>query len=136
MQLPLSIYDQRFLQDGTLAKLRADGTAIHARSLYLQGLLLSPESKWPSWVDPRVRSHHKALEELALERNCRLIDLVLGFAKEQHDLEAVVIGICNLFELKQLLAVWSTPSPWQSREWTQWALEDINILDPRNWPST
>ena len=132
----LSIYDQRFLQDGTLAKLRADGTAIHARSLYLQGLLLSPESKWPSWVDPSVRSHHKALEELALERNCRLIDLVLGFAQEQHDLEAVVIGICNLFELKQLLSVWSTSSPWQSREWTQWALEDINFLDPRNWPST
>ena len=42
VQLPLSLYDQRLLQDGTLAQLRARGTAIHARSLYLQGLLLTP----------------------------------------------------------------------------------------------
>jgi aryl-alcohol dehydrogenase-like predicted oxidoreductase len=37
VQLPLSLYDQRLLNDGTIAKLRSQGCAVHARSLYLQG---------------------------------------------------------------------------------------------------
>jgi aryl-alcohol dehydrogenase-like predicted oxidoreductase len=56
VQLPLSLLDQRLLQDGTLARLRALGTAVHARSLYLQGLLLTPAEKWPPWVPPEVRT--------------------------------------------------------------------------------
>ena len=47
VQLPLSLFDQRLLQNGTISRLRANGTAIHARSLYLQGLLLTPAAQWP-----------------------------------------------------------------------------------------
>lgn len=68
VQLPLSLLDQRLLQDGTLARLRAGGTAIHARSLYLQGLLLTPAARWPRWVSPKVRAHQQALEGLAEAR--------------------------------------------------------------------
>jgi len=92
VQLPLSLYDQRLLQSGTLARLRAHGTVIHARSLYLQGLLLTPSDQWPRWVSPGVRNHHQTLEALAEERGCGLIDLALGFAREQADVEAVVLG--------------------------------------------
>jgi len=60
VQLPLSLFDQRLLQGGTLARLRARGTAIHARSLYLQGLLLTPAAQWPTWVSAEVRAHQQA----------------------------------------------------------------------------
>ena len=33
VQLPLSLYDQRLLNDGTLARLRDNGTVVHARSI-------------------------------------------------------------------------------------------------------
>ena len=52
VQLPLSLFDQRLRQDGTISRLRANGTAVHARSMYLQGLLLSPSAQWPAWVNP------------------------------------------------------------------------------------
>jgi len=134
VQLPLSLYDQRLLQNGTLARLRARGTAIHARSLYLQGLLLTPAGQWPCWVNSEVRAHQKALEKLAKERGCRLIDLALGFAHQQQDLEAVVLGVCNVRELRELQQAWAAISPWQEGEWRNWALEDPGILDPRRWP--
>ena len=134
VQLPLSLFDQRLLQDGTLASLRASGTAIHARSLYLQGLLLTPAAQWPGWVSAEVRAHQQALESLALQRGCRLIDLVLGFARDQMDLEAVVLGLCSVQELRELNAAWTSSSPWQGSEWQSWALEDPTILDPRRWP--
>jgi len=136
VQLPLSLYDQRLLQDGTLAQLRAHGTEIHARSLYLQGLLLTPSDKWPRWVSPGVRNHHQTLEALAEERGCGLIDLALGFAREQTDLEAVVLGICTVQELAALREAWVGSSPWQSDEWKTWSLHDAGILDPRCWPNS
>ena len=135
VQLPLSLYDQRLFQDGTLARLRASGTTLHARSLYLQGLLLSPSERWPSWVRPEVLLHHQKLEALAQERGCQLIDLALGFARVQKDLEAVVLGLCSCKELAELKSAWAASSPWQEGEWQAWALHDPFIINPRRWPN-
>ena len=134
VQLPLSLYDQRLLQNGTLFRLRARGTAIHARSLYLQGLLLKPAAQWPSWVSAEARAHQQALEALAEQRGCQLVELALGFAREQLDLEAAVLGVCSVEELAALLNAWTADSPWREGEWRTWALEDPDILDPRYWP--
>lgn len=135
VQLPLSLYDQRLLADGTIARLRAQGCALHARSLYLQGLLLNPATGWPAWVSPASRDHHTRLEQLAAERGCTLLDCALGFASAQQDLETVVLGLCSQRELQQLLHAWGRlSSPWQEGEWRIWALRDFSILDPRRWP--
>lgn len=134
VQLPLSLFDQRLLQDGTVARLRASGTAIHARSLYLQGLLLTPAEQWPSWVSKEIRKHQQALEALARDRDCRLIELALGFAQAQPELEAAVVGICQIGELRELLRAWAAPSPWQGDEWGTWTLQDPDSIDPRRWP--
>ena len=130
VQLPLSLFDQRLLQDGTVALLRSRGTAIHARSLYLQGLLLTPAVDWPSWVGAKVRAHQHALETLAESRGRRLIEMALGFASQQTDLEAVVFGVCTIHELRDLLQAWRTTPPWCCGEWESWALQDASILDP------
>ena len=135
VQLPLSLFDQRLLQDGTLARLREGGTAIHARSLYLQGLLINPAEKWPPWMSPKVLAHQQALEVLAQEKGCQLIDLALGFARVQEDLEAVVIGVCSCRELAELSAAWLATSHLPRIEWGSWALEDQIFLDPRRWPN-
>ena len=134
VQLPLSLYDQRLLMDGTIHKLRSHGIAIHARSLYLQGLILTPSSQWPSWVSTDVRNHHEALESHAERRGCRLIDLAIGFAQGLSDVEAVVIGVCSLEELVFLTDTWKSISPWKEAEWARWGLQDAAILDPRRWP--
>lgn len=135
VQLPLSLFDQRLLQDGTLASLRASGTAIHARSFYLQGLLLTPAAQWPPWVSTEMRVYQQALEALAQEKGCQLIDLALGFARDQEDLEAVVIGVCSCHELAELSAAWLSTPPLQKIEWGSWALNDQILLDPRRWPN-
>lgn len=133
VQLPISLYDQRLLRDGTVARLRSNGIAIHARSIYLQGLLLKPAEQWPSWVHPEVQAHQRSLETLALSRHCQLIDLALGFAKAQANLEAVVVGVCSVNELTELIDCWSAPSPWGRDEWRSWFLDNQTILDPRCW---
>jgi aryl-alcohol dehydrogenase-like predicted oxidoreductase len=134
VQLPLSLYDQRLLADGTIARLRSQGCAVHARSLYLQGLLVSRADSWPAWVNHAASEHHSKLERLAADRGCTLLECALGFARAQADLEAVVIGLCSRLELEQLLKAWDTASPWDGSEWSKWSLGNSEILDPRRWP--
>jgi aryl-alcohol dehydrogenase-like predicted oxidoreductase len=134
VQLPLSIYDQRLIVDGTVDQLKALGCAIHVRSVYLQGLLITPADAWPGWVSELARQHHFAFEQFALERSCSLLDLALGFVRALEGLEAVVIGLCNRAELDALLQAWERPIPLAKGEGHSWASPDIPILDPRYWP--
>ena len=133
VQLPLSLYDQRLLADGTIGLLRSQGCSVHARSIYLQGLLLTPSASWPTWINSTTRQHHARLEHFANLRGASLLDCALGFACEQQGLEAVVIGLCSHRELQQLLLAWCRSSPWQQAEWSSWFVYDPDILDPRRW---
>ena len=134
VQLPLSLYDQRLLLDGTVEKLCSNSTAVQARSVYLQGLLLSSPSDWPGWVPSSLIKHHESLVNLSIDKKCSLLDLALGFVRDQTELEAAVLGICNVNQLKQLVQSFSSPSPWKKNEWRSWSLNDQVFVDPRLWP--
>jgi aryl-alcohol dehydrogenase-like predicted oxidoreductase len=135
VQVPLSVYDQRMLNDGTINLLHERGIKVHVRSVFLQGLLLLPSSSWPNWINSKARDHHKSFEELALTKQCELLDLAIGFVKAQKNIEAVVIGLCNLPQLQQLLRVWNTVSLWDGKEWEKWRLDNNSIVNPREWPT-
>lgn len=134
VQLPLSIYDQRLIEDGTIDYLRSKSISIHARSIFLQGLLLSSASQWPSWVSKDVINHHKKLEELANTCASSLMDMCLMFIKEQADIEAIVFGVCSLLQLTQIVSTWETVFSRYEVDWHNWSIQDANLLDPRCWP--
>lgn len=135
VQLPLSLYDQRPLRDGTVARLRQQGIAIHARSLYLQGLLLAPAPQWPAWIDPAFRQHHARLEAWAADHGTSTLALALAFASRCSTLEAAVVGITREPELAALLQHWNDPAdPWRIGDPESWAWPEGNSLDPRCWP--
>ena len=135
VQLPLSLYDQRPLSDGTLARLRQLGMAIHARSLFLQGLLLTPAPQWPAWVDPALRRHHARLEAWALGRNTTTLTLALAFAQHCQALEAALIGVTSSAELEQVLRGWQQASTGSGiGDPGRWAWGGGDSLDPRLWP--
>ena len=49
VQLPLSLYDQRLLHDGTIDTLSRAHISICARSIFLQGLILKQSEHWPNF---------------------------------------------------------------------------------------
>ena len=49
VQLPLNIFDQRLIQSGHIKALQSAGIEIHARSAFLQGILLSERSALPDY---------------------------------------------------------------------------------------
>jgi len=135
IQLPVSLYDQRMISDGTINRLKSEKKSVFARSVYLQGLLLSRSESWPGWMKKDAKEHQYELEMLAREKGCRLIDLALGFARAQSDIEAVVVGICSTGEFNELIDSWTKGQIWNESEWVDWAIDDKDIVDPRNWPT-
>lgn len=134
VQLPISLFDQRLLIDGTIDTLISRGVAIHARSIYLQGLILTPSQHWPDWVSNKARCHQRKLEDIALQKDCGLIELAVGFIKSLQDIELVIVGLSGLNDLDGLLKAWSANNPWKPGEWRIAAIQEPSIVDPRNWP--
>jgi aryl-alcohol dehydrogenase-like predicted oxidoreductase len=52
LQIPANVFDRRFAETGWLARLAAAGVEVHARSVFLQGLLLMPPDRVPAKFAP------------------------------------------------------------------------------------
>ena len=64
VQLPLSVYDQRLILDGTVGRLHDLGIGVHARRVFLQGLLIQPPNQWPGHFSAFRLHHAQWLEHL------------------------------------------------------------------------
>jgi len=128
MQLPFSLLDQRLLRDGTLEKLKALGVEIHARSIFLQGLL---------FLDTLPEKLRHAAPQLAAIKT-RISDAgstplaaALGFALSRPEIDIALAGVTTVTELEQLLAAMTSPLP--NIDWSAVALNDEIALTPSRW---
>lgn len=134
VQLPLSMYDQRLIRDGTVGRLQDLGIAVHARSVLLQGLLLQSPNHWPEHLSPAFRDHHaRWLEHLHKEGQSPEAG-ALGFVRACESLEAVLVGVVSAAELIQVLQAWSQAEFADLELLSDWAWNEIDDLDPRRWP--
>ncbi len=137
IQFPLSIFDQRFIQDGTLQFLKSKGIKLLARSIFLQGLLLKKAINWPKFINPKFASFHKKLNECLFKENVSLLEASLGFALRKDLIDFILIGISNLDELCEIIGVLQNESllknelPFGDNFW-HWG--NHSDLDPRLWP--
>ena len=133
IQLPCSLYDQRLISDGTVRDLHNLGISLHARSLYLQGLLVTPAEHWPTGISSAFRAHHQNLQQWAQSNGFSLVQLALGWARRQAWMEAAVVGVTNVLELTALCNSWCGPDPWDGFQPEDWAWRYSSDLDPREW---
>lgn len=128
MQLPFSLLDQRLLQDGTLSRLKELGVEIHARSLFLQGLLFL--EKMPE----KLRHVEAALAEIRStirKAGSTPLAATLAFALSRPEINVGLVGVTQLAELEEILAVSAMPLPMLN--WPALALNDETALTPSRW---
>lgn len=128
MQLPFSLLDQRLLQDGTLPKLKTLGVEIHARSIFLQGLLFLER------LPERLRPAETALADIRNRiRNAGSTPLAaaLSFVLSRAEIDVALVGVTQLAELEEILAAASLPPP--ALDWSALALQDEIALTPSRW---
>ena len=103
IQIPFNLLDQRWLEKTFKKNLefRPD-VKIHARSIFLQGLLLNKKKYWPKWF----RNRDKATQTVNLItkklKKTNKVDLCLSYVKSFEWINFIVIGINSLEQLKKI----------------------------------
>lgn len=92
VQLPLNVLDRRPIASGVLARLKAEGVEIYARSVFLQGLLLMKPSELPDFFLP-IREEIAAMQRCWAEQGWSAIAVCLAFALQQAEIDAVIVGV-------------------------------------------
>ena len=128
MQLPFSLLDQRLLKDGTLARLQDMGVEIHARSLFLQGLLLMEAP--PEHLSDAA-PHLATLRARLAAAGTTKLAAALGFVLSRPEIAIGLIGVTSAGELEEILAAAARPLP--ALDWDACALTDARILTPSLW---
>ena len=129
LQTPFNVFDQRIRNSGWLDKLTSNGTIVHARSVFLQGLLLMHESDIPAYFDNWKPMLFKWLKAVAGE-GVYPLEIALNFALQEKRLDRVVVGVDSLVQLEQLVAaVKSMEIP----DLTGLACDDVHLIEPFRW---
>ena len=134
VQLPLSVYDQRLIRDGTVGQLQNLGISVHVRSVLLQGLLLEAPEHWPAHLSPAFREHHARWLEHLHQGGVSALAGALGFVRACDGVEAVLVGVLSAKELEGVLQAWSQAEAAPFDVPLVWAWENVMDLDPRRWP--
>ncbi|MCC6544191.1 MAG: aldo/keto reductase [Nitrospirae bacterium] len=129
IQLPINVFDQRLLISGHLSKLKKRGVEIHARSAFLQGVLLMSPETLPPFFDS-VREHLKNYSRIIHQHGLTPARAALGFLNNIADIDYIICGVNNHTQLKEICA---EVIPVEAIDFTSFALSDESILNPSNW---
>ena len=130
IQLPINVMDQRLLQSGHLQKLKSAGVEIHARSTFLQGLLLMELQNVPEYFDV-IRKNLESYHCFIRARGLTPIQAALGFVLGLQEIDQVICGVNNVLQLVEICEAAQVEV--DSNELAEFAIEDESIVNPALW---
>lgn len=133
VQLPFNPLDQRLVVGGQLRRLSKAGVEIHARSLFLQGLLLQLPDRLPARFAPlgtavgRMRS---AFEDAGLTT----LEGILAVAFQRDEIGRFICGVTSVAELEQIVAAADKAQTLgKPIDFTPPDGLDVRLLNPSRW---
>lgn len=131
VQVPFNIYDQRFMQTGMLGHLKKLEVEVHARSAFLQGVLLLSPEELPGHFNS-IRTHHTRLYRSLFDSNRTPLASALMFCLTQPNIDRIIVGCENLLQLQEILDVAERAAD-NILDLRAFALSNEDMLDPSRW---
>jgi aryl-alcohol dehydrogenase-like predicted oxidoreductase len=128
MQLPFSLLDQRLLENGSLVRLKELDVEVHARSLFLQGLLFMEEL--PAKLR-RAGVHLARVRKTLADASIAPLAAALGFVLARPEIAFGLIGVTSSKELEEIIVATRQPLP--LLDWSSFALDDELVITPSLW---
>jgi len=102
IQVPVNILDQNIILNGSLKKLKKHGVEIHARSIFLQGLLLMDKHLVPPYFVP-IKSQLNMFNIMAKDLSITKLELALGFVENISEIDKIIVGVGNLNQFIEII---------------------------------
>jgi aryl-alcohol dehydrogenase-like predicted oxidoreductase len=129
VQAPFNILDRRMIDSGWMERLHNMGIEFHARSVFLQGLLLTPDrnrpEKFKRW-DPLWNK----LSVWLKEKNITPLQACITYALSFKEISKVIVGIDSVDHLGKILQASNSAVPLIPSEIST---SDTDLLNPLSW---
>ena len=131
VQLPINVLDQRFIKDKSLNFLKKKGIEIHARSIFLQGLLLNKNLEFPVFF----KKWSKILERWRIschKQRFSFMEASLSFTSNIKEVDCFILGFENIKQFSECVNFLKKKN---RIKFNAQGLEcnDINLINPVNW---
>ena len=126
IQVPFNVFDTRLVEGGQLKALKKRNIEIHARSVFLQGVLLSLDSLsdyFTTW-DAQFEQY----QELVREKELSLLEYALNFALNTQELDKILVGVDSVDQLTDIVNAFKSDVDLKA-----FKIDDINLLNPNLW---
>ena len=133
VQLPINVLDQRLVRDGTLTDLARRGIEVHARSVFLQGVLLVEPERLPARF-ASIRERLSGFQSETAAAGISRLLAALGFVAHCPGISRIVLGVNSVSNLRDNLRGFAEVMAGQTAfDVSSYAIDDLEIIDPRQW---
>ena len=125
VQIPINILDGQWFNEEFIRLKYKNDVKIYARSIFLQGILLSDYSKWP-----------KDSEQIydKLQKLKPSVELCMSYVNSIPWIDYIVIGVDNEEQLANNVNIWNNMDNIDYIKIMNYIGDiDNNIIDPRKW---
>lgn len=130
VQLPINILDQGLIASGHLTRLKERGIEVHARSAFLQGMLLMDPAEIPGHLYA-LAPYVEKVRQQASAQDTSVLHLALQFVVQLEAVDRVVCGVTNRAQLEEIVAAASAPL--EIAHPGEFAARDARLLNPASW---
>ncbi len=126
IQLPFNVFDNRLIEGGQLKKLKKKGVEIHARSVFLQGILLefsNISSYFLSW-----QKEFQDYQLIVKESEMSLLEYALNFVLHIQEIDKVLVGVNSELQLNEIIK-----SVKDKKNIKAFPINNVNLLNPSLW---
>jgi len=126
IQLPFNVFDTRLAEGGQLQALKKKNIEIHARSVFLQGILLdfnNLSSYFSTW-----RGQFDKYQEVVEKSGMSLLEYALNFALNTQEIGKVLVGVNSEQQLREIFQ-----SAQKEGKSSAYPINDVNLLNPSLW---
>ena len=129
VQIPINIFDRRFIKKNYLLKLKKKGMEIHARSIFLQGILLSSNKFLPKYFKKWSKLFQK-WDKWNMSNQQKKILTCISFIKNIKHIDKIIIGVSNSAQIKEIIKL----SEIKKIKYPKNIFSNSkNLIDPRFW---
>ena len=131
VQFPLNLFNQSFADKAYLKKIKSKGIELHARSVFLQGLLVyekkSIDSYFSIW-STQFKKYKSFIKRYRLNK----LKACLIYLNQNDIVDKFVIGIDNKDQFSKILDT-IQKLPKKKYDFSELAVTDDYLIDPRYW---
>ena len=126
IQVPFNVFDVRLIEGGQLQALKNKSVEVHARSVFLQGVLLdfnNLPNHFLTW-----QNQFDKYQVLVNSSGLSLLEYALNFALNIKELDKVLVGVNNANQLIDIIN-----SSKISVDLKAFSIDDVDLLNPSLW---